>query len=103
MTNNIQKHSKFLTEVTIKANHQAELVVILQRISQFWTSNYIQSNLYMDYKDVYKLESNLELFSKIDENLVELNIVKSSKYVDTVLAETEKQTKLFSNLQEVLT
>ena len=92
-----------MTEVTIKANHQAELVVILQRISQFWTSNYIQSNLYMDYKDVYKLESNLELFSKIDENLVELNIVKSSKYVDTVLAETEKQTKLFSNLQEVLT
>lgn len=45
------------------------------------------------------LEPNAELWSKIDENLVELNIVKSSKYVDTVMVEAEKQTKLFSNLQ----
>ena len=86
----------------MKANHQAELLTILHKISAFWTSNFIHCNPYSDYKDVYLLESNSELLMKIDECLVDLNRVLRSPYVDTVLAEAEKQSKLFNNLQELL-
>lgn len=73
--------------MTIKANHQAELITILQKISSFWTTNYIICSSYLEYKDVFTLDSNLQLYKRIDENLIDLEVVMNSKYVDTVLTD----------------
>ena len=75
---------------------------MLKNISSFWTNNVLLYSPYKDYKDAFLLGPNTELYNKIDDCLIQLNLILNSKYVDIVMADVKKQKKLFNNLQELL-
>jgi hypothetical protein len=68
----------------------------------FWTSTSIAYSPYKDFKDVFILQSNEELYNRIEECRTQLNIICESKYSDCVMNETEKQKKMFSTLEDLL-
>lgn len=86
----------------IKAKKQQELIDTLKRVSTFWTTTVIACKPYKDYKDVHLLLPNEELFSKAEECRMELSLIYQSKYVECVQAEADRQSKLFSALEDLL-
>ena len=87
-----------MSEIQIKAVKGAELVKMLNQVELFWKTAALNFISYKDKKNVYLLGDIEELIAKIDDNLMSLNNIMASRFVDQIRTKVEIQIKMFRYL-----
>ena len=73
-----------ISEIALKASKEAELVKMIEQVEWFWRVSYLNVTSYKDNKDVSILGNNDDLIGKIDDTLLQVNNVLSSRFVEGI-------------------
>ena len=91
-----------LADIAIRAVKEKELEKMLLNVEGFWKNSVLIVNPYKDYKECYGLGNNENMISRLDDSLVTITNILSSRYVEGIRPKVEKEQKSLRYLQELL-
>jgi len=75
---------------------------MLSSVEMFWFSTQLVVNTYKDRNDVFILGNNDDLIAKLDDTMLTVNNILSSRFVEGIREKVERQQMHFRYLQELL-
>ena len=99
---NILQFEKQIGEIAVQAAQEQSLAELLTKVIDMWNECDLPLQNYKDIKDVYILGNLDEIVGNLDESLVTINTINSSRYVDPIREEVAEWSKKLVLFQETL-
>lgn len=79
-----------IAEIALKASKEAELLKMLRGVEAFWSVCSLTVTSYKDRADAFILGNNDDLISKIDDTLLTVNNILSSRFVERIANKVDR-------------
>lgn len=96
------KFEKEITSVAVKAAQEMALIELLDKVVEMWKECDMPLKEYKDYKNCYILGDLADIVANLDESLVTIQTINSSRYVDPIKEEVAEWNKKLVLFQDTL-
>ena len=97
-----QKSCEDIAEISLKATKEAELELLFEKVKEDWKSVSFDINPYKDSKDYFVMSSTEEVSEVLEESLVALSTILTSRFADHIRRPVENYNKKLSYLEELI-
>lgn len=102
----LDTYTSKIQDIAIRAIKEEELEKMLKGVDVFWRTAHLNVLMYKtdpaNNKPIYILGNNDDLISKLDDALVTISNIFSSRYVEGIRGKVEREQKLLEFLREFL-
>jgi len=86
----IVEYKDKIAEIALKASKEAELLKMLRSVEAFWSVSLLTVQNYKERADAFILGNNDDLIAKLDDTLLIVNNILSSRFVERIAPKVEK-------------
>lgn len=97
-----QESCEEIAEIALKANKEQELENLFDKVKEDWKPINFDITPYKESKDYYVLSSTEEVTEVLEESLVSLSTILTSRFADTIRKPVEQFNKKLSYLEELI-
>jgi len=97
-----QQSCEEIAEISLKATKELELEKLFEKVKEDWKTVKFDINPYKDSKDYYIISSTEEVDEVLEESLVALSTILTSRFADRIRKVVENFNKKLSYLEELL-
>jgi dynein heavy chain len=94
--------AEVIGRVTTEAMQESVLEKMLSKVQATWEESDFELNMYKEQRDVFILGGVDDIIASLDDSLVTLNTIMSSRFVKAILEEVESWQKKLALFQETL-